>query len=177
MLDFVEKFEPGARAKVLSHFPKASLEALELAPRTSWLPVEHDHFVVDGVVAVLGKDRARKCWRDSVPDMVDKPLLRSFVSGMVRMFGREPARIVGLLPKAWPLVYRDMGTVTLDASTPGDPVLRFSDIPRSVRAYPNYFVSWEGVCAGLAHIARVTGDATLVPAPDLSSAEVRFRWG
>src|SRR5689334_9237402 len=100
LLDFSEKFQPGTRDQVLSLFPKATLDAFENTPRSSWFSIEHDHFLVDGVVTVLGRDRARQCWRDSVPDIVDKPLLRSFVSGMVRMFGREPARIVGLFPKA-----------------------------------------------------------------------------
>ena len=63
LLAFVDKFEPGARARVLDSFPAASREALETSPRTSWLPLEHDHFVVDGVIAVLGKERALACWR------------------------------------------------------------------------------------------------------------------
>jgi hypothetical protein len=127
-LDFVEQFEPGARAEVLRRFPPESREAFELSPRSSWLALEHDHFVVDGVIAVLGKERALECWRDSVPEIVNKPLLRNFVAGMVRIFGREPARVLGLLPRAWLLIYRDLCTVSVRTDGPLAAIIRFEDI-------------------------------------------------
>jgi hypothetical protein len=176
LIDFVEKFEPGAREKVLARFPRESREAFESTPRSSWLAIEHDHWVVDSVIAVLGRERALECWRDSVPDIIDKPLLRTFVSGMVRMFGRDPARIIGLFPKAWPLIYRDLSTLRLDTNAAGNPVLLFEDIAPEVREYPNYFVSWEGVCWGFSHIARVNGQVRAELSRDKSVLAVHFAW-
>jgi hypothetical protein len=176
LLDFLDRFEPGARARVLELFPAASRDAIENSPRTSWLPVEHDHFTVDGVVAVLGRERALECWRDSVPDIVDKPLLRTFVSGMVRAFGRDPTRILGLFPKAWPLVFRDCCEPSLQKTGAGEALIVFEDVAPEVRMYPNYFLSWQGISWGLCHISEVNAEVRLQVAPDRSRAVVEFKW-
>jgi hypothetical protein len=176
LLAFVDKFEPGARARVLDLFPAASREALETSPRTSWLPLEHDHFVVDGVIAVLGRERALACWRDSVPDIVDKPLLKTFVSGMIRAFGRDPARIISWFPKAWPLIYRDLCEPSFQTGPSGEPRIVFDNVSSAVRTYPNYFLSWQGICWGLSHIAKVNGNVRLTVAEDRSRAMVEFWW-
>jgi hypothetical protein len=176
LIDFLDEFEPGTREKVLSTFPRDSLEIFESSPRTSWLPIEHDHWVVDGVCEVLGRDRAIQCWRASVADIVDKPLLRSFFSGMVRVFGRDPARVVGLLPKGWELVYRDFAKVRL-VNEPGAPLrLAFEQIAPAVRRYPNYLHSWNGVCQGIGSLARDGCTVRFQASRDLTSAEAVFSW-
>jgi len=174
MLDFLERFEPGARARVLAGFPAASLEALESSPRTSWLPIEHDHWVVDGICQVLGVERAIQCWRDSVPDLVDKPLLRTFVSGMLRVIGGSPARRVGLLPRGWGLVYRDFCTLSVEDEGPEGVTLVFDDLAPELRTYPSYLHSFRGVCEGFAIVAQIPGTLAFRTLPGLRRAEARF---
>jgi hypothetical protein len=100
-LDLVDRFEPGARARVLDIFPPASREALETSPRTSWLKVQDHHWVVDGLCEVLGTERAVRCWREGIGEHLEKPLLRNFFDGMVRLFGARPASRVGVLVRGW----------------------------------------------------------------------------
>src|SRR4051812_11719362 len=107
LLDFVERFEPGMQAKVLATFPAETRELLESSPRMSWFSIEHDHFVADGLIAHLGKERAIECWRDSMTHLLERPLLRTFVSGMGRVLGNDPARLVSIVPKGWPLAFHD----------------------------------------------------------------------
>jgi hypothetical protein len=57
LIAFLDRFEPGAKAAVLSRFPRESLEVFDSSPRTSWMPIEHHHWVVDGVCEVLGRER------------------------------------------------------------------------------------------------------------------------
>lgn len=177
LLDFAERFEPGSRQKILDRFPITSREIFDASPRTSWLPIEHDHWVVDGLVNVLGRERAIHCWRDSVPDIVDKPLLRTFVGGMVRLFGRDPNRVFGLLPKAWPTIYQDFCTVRFEpGKAPGTASAYFEDVASQVAMYPNYFASWQGIVWGMTYIAQVRGSVELVVAKDCKTAEIRITW-
>jgi hypothetical protein len=174
MLDFLERFAPGARARVLAGFPRASLEAFESSPRTSWLPIEHDHWVVDGICEVLGVERAIRCWRDSVSDLVDKPLLRTFVGGMLRVIGANPARRVGLLPKGWGLVYRDFCTLRLEDEGPTGVSLVFDDLAAELRTYPNYLHSFQGVCEGFAAVAEIPGTIAFRTSAGLRRMEAVF---
>jgi hypothetical protein len=100
---------------------------------------------VDGVVDMLGRERAIRCWRDSIPDIIDKPLLCNFASGMLRMFGRDPARVIGWFPKIWPVIYRDFGTLRAEGKKDRSVSLVFEDIAPAVAAYPNYIASWHGI--------------------------------
>jgi len=153
MLDFVDRFEPGSRARVLARFPAESLRALTDSSRTDWLPLEHDHHVVDGICEVLGPERAVAAWRASVPDLVDKPLLRSFVSGMLRLVGRDPVRLAGILAKGWPLVYRDCCVVTVTRGEGDSAVVALVDLAPELRRWPNYLLSFRGALAGFAVVA------------------------
>jgi hypothetical protein len=175
-LHFLDKFEPGTRAKVMERVPAASREVIESTPRSSWIGVEHDHFTVDAMIEVLGRRRAIECWRDSVADLVDKPLLKTFVSGMVALIGHDPSRIVGLFAKGWPLVYRGLCEPRLIATSGRHPVIRFDHLAPELRLYRNYFDSWDGACQGFAHLAKVTGYVHFSVAPDVSFAEARFSW-
>ena len=61
-------------------------EAMNLAVRA-----KHDHWIADKIVALLGEERTIRCFRASLPDRVDKPLLRGFVSGMRSVRERSSA--------------------------------------------------------------------------------------
>ena len=128
MADFLDEFKPGARARVLKRVPAPTLEVLHTGPRTEWLSIEHGHHIVDAIVAELGPTQAIRCWEESMTSHVGKPLLRSFAEGMLRLLGHNPMRVLGLLPVAWPLVYRDFCTPML---VPGATEVALSDSPTS----------------------------------------------
>ena len=104
-------------------------------------------------------------------------MLHGFVSGMLRLYGRDPGRIVGLVPKAWNLAYRDLCTPEVVASTPTGVVLAFNDVAPELKKYPNYFNSWNGVCQGILLIANIVGRVDFDVKKDFSSASATFTWG
>jgi hypothetical protein len=174
MLEFVDQFEPGARAKVLATFPEKSLEAYQSSPRTSWLPIEHDRYVVDGICEVFGTERAVQCWKASMPHMVDKPLLRTFVSGMIRIFGGDAARVVGVFPKGWSLVFSDFCDCRVETG-PGERLaIILDDCAPQLRKYPNYFHSFNGIIQGFAQVCRFEGHVMFTVAKDFRRAEAVF---
>ena len=175
MLSFLETFQAGARQAVLASMPLASIEALDAGGRTGWFPLQHDRWIAEGMIAVLGPERAVQCWRACVPAMVDKPLLRSFVSGMLRLFDNDRQRIVRLFPNGWPLIYRDFCTVELVETHPARAVIAFSDIAPAVRDHPSYFHAFHGVIQGFCDFAGLSG-AIFKVAEDAWSARAQLYW-
>lgn len=175
-LDFLDQFEAGARAAVMSRVPGGSREVIETTPRSSWIGIEHDHQVLDAIIHVFGRERAIQFWCDALGSLVNRPLLRSFVSGSLSVFGRDPNRVVAMFPRGWPLVYRDCCTLVMMQGAGGEPMIRFQDITPAVRKHTNYFDSWHGACLGFAHIARVNGHVAFTVAADLSFADATFSW-
>jgi hypothetical protein len=175
-LAFLDKFERGARARVLERVPPESREIIETTPGSAWISIEDDHWTVDAMVEIFGRERAIQCWRDSMLDLVDRPLLRNFVSGMMRVLGRSPATVVRLFAKGWPLVYQDLCEPQLIATNESRPSIRFVDIDQSVRRYANYLDCWHGACQGFALIAKVHGRVEFEVAADRSWAEAKFSW-
>jgi hypothetical protein len=176
LLDFVDVFEPGTRAKVLATFPAETLELFETSARMSWFSIEHDHLVADALIALLGKERAIECWRESMQHLMDRPLLRTFVSGMVRILGNDPARVVSMVPKGWPLVFHDFCNVRFERGPADRVALVFDDIAPQVKKYPSYFHVWHGTMWGFARIACANAHVDFTVAKDMRSAEARFTW-
>lgn len=175
-LDFLDELEAGTRAKVMALVPAASREVIESTPRSSWVGVEHDHFTIDAMIHLLGRRRAIACWRDAVGTLIHKPLLQSFVSGMLALIGDDPTRVVALFAKGWPLVYRNLCEPRVVTVPGGPPTIRFDRLAPSMRLYTNYFACWDGACQGFAQLARVDGVAHFTVAPDATWAEARFSW-
>ena len=175
-LAFLDKFEPGSRAHVLAAVPAQSRDVIEATAGSGWISIEHDHYTIDAIIALFGRKRATQFWRDSLAELVSKPLLHNFVSGMIAVIGRTPVGVVRLFAKGWPLVYRDMCEPVLIAAADNQPTIRFENIAPAVRRYSNYIDCWYGACQGYAHIARVRGRVDFEVAPDLSWAEAKFYW-
>lgn len=175
-LAFLDQFQAGASAQVLACVPAESREVIESTPRSGWISIHHDHHTVDAIVELFGRDRALEYWRQSLISLIDKPLLKNFVSGMVMVMGRKPASVVTFFVKGWSLAYRNLCEPRLIECASGNPGIRFDDVAPYVRLYHRYFTSWEGTCQGFAHIARVRGNVKFRVAPDLSWAEAEFSW-
>lgn len=175
-LAFLDKFHVGSREKVLALIPAASRAVIEETSRLSWVPIEHDHWIVDGIVTVLGRERAIRCWADSVSSQVEQPLLRTFVSGMLGIVGNDPARVIALIPKGWPMIWRDMCSPRFALDDSGRPVLHLDHIDPRVRVHDNYLYSWHGACLGFARLARYPVNVELDIAPDKGSATATFNF-
>jgi hypothetical protein len=176
-LAFLDKFEPGSQRRVLDRVPRASRDVIENTPRSSWISVDHDHWVIDAIIDIFGRPRAIQCWRASLTDLIERPLLRTFVAGMLVVIGRDPVRVVGLLVKGWPLVYRDLCDPQLITSSEGELSIQFRDIAPEIREHHNYLCSWDAACQGFSQLGQVRGSVVFTTAPDLSSAEAKFSWG
>jgi hypothetical protein len=174
-LENLEHFEPGARDAVLARLPAACRETVLSAPRSDWISIEDDHHAVDAIVELFGRARAIDYWCYSLRRLVDRPLLRSFVGGMVNVLGRDPPVVVSLFVKGWGLAYRDLCEPVL-TTVDGQPAIRFEQVAPEVQLYTNYFASWDGTCRGFADVARVRGEVRFTVAPARDWAQAVFYW-
>jgi hypothetical protein len=142
-----------------------------------WLPIKYDHWIIDGIVGVLGREQAIACWRASVLDMIERPLLRAFASGMRRVLGNDPVRIIGLLPMAWPMLFKDFCELELGVDHATQVTLVFNKLAPELREHPNYLACWTGVTQGLFDVARVPGQVEMTVDQDFRTARARCTWG
>ena len=171
---FLDKFEPGSRQKVLDRVPIASRAVILETARSGWIGIEHDHYTIDAIISLFGTQRAIQFWSATLAELSDKPLLKAFLGGMLKMMPLERKRVVMLLATGWQLVYRGMGELEVVTDAAGDPVLRFSDIPELVQRHRNYLHSWHGGCLGFVKLSRLDATLTFQVAPDGRSAEAIF---
>lgn len=160
---------------MLAQVPPSVRDVILNTPRTDWISIEHDRYTLDAIIALFGRPRAIEYWCFSLRHLIDRPLLRNFVSGMIAVLGRDPATVVGFLVKGWGLAYRDLCEPVLDEMD-GQPAIRFADVAPEVQRYSHYFASWEGTCRGFAHVARVRGDVVFSVSPQRDSALAVFYW-
>ena len=173
----VEIYRPGALARVRALIPEASLAAIDHTLGFSWLDFEHDHWLMDATLEVLGVEDAVACWRSSIGELVRKPLLHSFVEGGLRLFGAQPGKLLKLLPKGWSLAYRDFCVPRFQEVEERCVEIHFEEIAPQAFASPGYLHCWHGICLGLFDLEK-PADPDVRFEIDQAGARAfaRFRW-
>lgn len=148
-VSFVDVYRPGALARVRARIPPESLRAIDETPGISWLEFEHDHWLMDATLAVLGREEAVDCWRHSIAHLIEKPLLRNFVEGSIRLFGARPGRIIRMIPKGWSLAYRDFCSPSFERLGETRAEIRFEDVAPEAFESEGYLHCWHAICLGV----------------------------
>lgn len=155
MLAFTDVYRPGAMQQIRELVPGDSLRVIDSAAGVAWLGVEHDHWLMDGTMAVLGQQGAIECWHRAMSMMVNRPLLRPLVEGAQRLFFGEAGEMIALIAKGWGLAYRDFCTPRYEADGPSSAHVVFEDVAREAFASPGYLHCWHAVCRGIAELEKV----------------------
>jgi hypothetical protein len=151
---FADVYRPGSLATIRAMIPRESLEMIDNSAGISWLEFEHDHWLMDGMMEVFGRDEAIACWRQSIGQLVDKPLLRGFVEGALRLFGGRPGKIIKLLPKGWTLAYRDFCVPGFHATGDDSAEIHFEDIAPQAFDSEGYIHCWHAICLGVSDLEK-----------------------
>lgn len=156
-LEHVEFYRPGAVDQIRETIPADVLEVIDTRTGSSWLEFEYDHWLMDGTIEVLGVEDAVRCWHQSVGYLIDKPLLRSFVHGALRMYGAKPGKILKLVPKGWTLAYRDFCVPGFTLVEDGHAEIRFDDVAPEAFESEGYLHCWHGICLGIFDLEKPSG--------------------
>ena len=175
-LDLLERKRPGSKPLILERFDPESREILDSRLGFSWLSIAHGHFAVEGIFDLLGPDEGVRFFREGFRNIVDRPIFRSFISGILSLWGSDPGRIFRQLPRGWELGFRDFCRVQTEDPEPGRIRVVFEDIHPEVRQHPAYLSCWHGICQGMADLVEKDVQLDFEVAPDHSRAVATFRW-
>jgi hypothetical protein len=173
----VEVYRPGALAQVRAMIPEASLAAIDTTPAISWLEFEHDHWLMDATMAVLGREAAVECWRRSLAHLIERPLLRNFVEGSLRLFGSKPGKVLKMIPKGWTLAYRDFCNPRFELLGETSAEIRFENVAPQAFESEGYLHCWHGICHGVFDLEKPKdGRVEFEIDRDRALAVARFSW-
>lgn len=176
-VNFVDVYRPGALEEIRSGIPAESLDVIDSIPGFSWLPFEHDHWLMDRTLAVLGREDAVACWRRSIGNLIERPLLKNFVDGSLRLFGARPGKILKMLPKGWSLAYRDFCTPTFALRDEKRAEIRFEQVAPQAFESEGYLHCWHGICLGVFDLEKPKdGIVSFEIDRGRSLAVARFSW-
>jgi hypothetical protein len=174
---YTDVYRPGALAEIRALIPDDVLDTIDHLPGASWLDFEYDHWLMDATMQVLGQEDAIRCWRKSLTKLIERPLLRSFVEGGLRIFGARPGKLLKLVPKGWSLAYRDFCVPVFELLEPGRAELRFEDIAPQAFDAPGYMHCWHGICCGVFDLEKPKdGAVEFAIERARARAVARFSW-
>ena len=173
-----DKFRPGSVDKIRATIPAESMQAIDETLGSSWLAYEHDHWLMDGTIEVLGVDDSVECWRRSIGYLIERPLLKSFVEGSLRLFGGRPGMLLKMIPKGWSLAYRDFCVPSYSLIQPHHAELRFEQIAPQAFESPGYIHCWHGISLGLFDLERAETRRVFFQIDASSALAIAtFKWG
>jgi len=171
--------QPGLVGRVEQHIGPVAFSELTEPGRTGWIPLAADVVFLDGLAELLGHEEAIAFFRASVARHFESPLLRSFVAGARRIFGLTPVGLVKLIPRIWPMVYKDLGTPRLDKHDDNYTVVTLEEAHFLLFDSQGYRCAWQGIFEGV--IAAGGADPNrlhveIVTSKALGQLELHLRW-
>jgi hypothetical protein len=157
MLEATDAYRPGTREAIRGGIPAEALEAIDSASSVSWLEWEHDRWLMDRTVAVLGREDAIACWRGAMAHLIERPLLKSFVQPALRLFLGRPGQLLSLIPRGWGLAYRDFCTPSFRRTGADTAELTLDDIAPQAFEAEGYLHCWHAICLGVQDLERAPG--------------------
>lgn len=154
MLSFTDVYRPGAMRQIRDRVPPESLRLIDSTAGIAWLGIEHDHWLMDGTIAVLGVDDAVACWHRGMEMMVGRPLLRPLVEGAQRLFFGQPGEMIALIRSGWGLAYRDFCTPRHERLGTTASRIVFDEVAPEAFASPGYLHCWHGICRGILDLEK-----------------------
>jgi hypothetical protein len=174
VLEAIAGFE---HTRVLSRLHPQTLARLRAVARLEWLPLEIDLELGNAVADVLGPDVDRERARLCVLHAFETPLLRPFLHGADMLFGLSPAGLIATLPRGWPAVYRDAGSLRYEVDGGLRRVLIYQDVPAEIIGSRLYLESLTGALESIFELCKVEGTVSLGSIDTAARrAELCFEW-
>ena len=110
-----------------------------------WIDAPTHVAIVNGVSEALSRERAIAFWRELVFDGFARTLLKPLVQGAVRLHGKSPKSLMRMAPRAWSLISRDCGRLSVELDhSPTEIAIELDDVPPVVSGSTGMLQFFEG---------------------------------
>lgn len=176
---FLDVYQTGLLARVEAQIGRETLKSITSHGRMSWIPLEDDVVLVEGIAAVLGAAELVRFFRSSIAHHFQGKLLRTLISGAERLFGLTPHVLVKLVPRAWPMVYKNLGEPTIERRTDTLAVVHVTEAHPILLDSADYLRTWQGIFEGVVAAGGAEADRVQVdtcPFPAEARVEMHLHW-
>ena len=176
VLDGADRADPRLGARVRERMGADALAELAAVGPVSFVPVELDVRVTEALFAEAGEARGREVMRDNLLQTFDAPILSSFVSGALRLLGRNPGRLFDWSAKVWGQLYRDCGTLRFVREGEGAGRLELDDLPPVVAGSRPYLSGMEAAIGAAFEMMGVEGELHLATSDPRGRVVFQLTW-
>lgn len=160
-LKAVSLLKPLARGRVERHLSPESVSLIRESNRFTWIPVIHDVEVTEAVHEETGELGLMEWAKDGFLSAMKGPVLGAMFSGVVRLFGVQPAGMFKLAPLAWRAAYRNCGELTVEETPSGGLRATLGNLPLRVAQSRPYMLGVVGVFDAVLELNRYKGKVSL----------------
>jgi hypothetical protein len=149
----VRRLPPGKQDTVLSGLDTL-VERIEAASNLEWLPVSVNLELTDAVFRGLGDEQADVFYQNWLKRQMSAPAFAGLVRTALSLFRFDTAAIAKWIPKAFDLMYRDYGKLSIEPVGPLHLQLVLRGMPAELASHKN----WQrSVASGLYALFFLTG--------------------
>jgi hypothetical protein len=161
--------------EILAAADPTFLRLVEESSRLDWLAAEPVVKLADHARALLGAEAWRAVHRAAADEVAQRPLFRTFMQGMVRLFGASPAGFCKIFPTLLNQAHRNYGAIEHAPIDETTALVRLLRCPRAAlsRGMLDVFAGTaEGLLAPSARGVRVEVEYK----PGADNAALTIRW-
>lgn len=154
-----ERWAVKSNADVERVVPVHVKQALDEMSRVGWMPIETHLDLIERAYTVLTRETFAAALHDVGTDLLDSALLRMFVQAAVGVSGMRPTALARWTPKGWSLVFREMGTLSVEPRGERAVAVVFDDMPAIVMRSPVWAEAMRAFMQSYAAATRHPGRA------------------
>lgn len=171
-LGVIDGMDAGLGEQVRAALKPELLAEIQEAWAASWLPIGHDVAVTEAFFRLAGEQRACEAMRQNLVATFEKPILRPIIEGALRVLGADTARLLGWSPRAFGLLFRDVGEMSVEIGAGADTAtIRLTGLPPEVADSRAYLLGMAAALSAVFTLTGADGRANLAAAAD---GEARF---
>jgi hypothetical protein len=156
--------------------PVELVDSIRRHGRMDWVPMSNWAMLCDAMRAACGDEDYRRFWRAIQIEMIDQPIFRNLVQGAVRLFGLRPSSFGKIVPKAFPMVFRDCGEFRCAVEDEGAMRLELSGFPVAHFRSGTMVVGFSGAFGAFFDVCHVEGTVEAEEDRPAGAATFHLRW-
>lgn len=147
---------------------------IEKGLRLSWLPLDAHVRLNAACFLVAGSEAGREACRLTLLESFEQPFLRPILSGAFAVLGSSFERFVTWTPKAWPALFRDIGTLRWETDGERLGRLVLEQAHALVHESPEYLEGLAGAFSALFDVTQVKGEVRVLGTSE--RVEIQLSW-